>query len=88
MRQHAIMQTDTAWEEPVGLRVIAAVDQAHELRHDVQVIPRRPEGFLRHHPALWENHEVDVRGSLLSRRGCHDREDGWIRVVKQNRSHG
>src|SRR5438067_10176894 len=55
--QHAIVQRDAAGHEALRLRVIDAVDQAHELRHQVAVIPGRPEGVLRHLPPLREDDE-------------------------------
>ena len=39
-------------EAAAGLGVVHAVDQAHELAHDVHVVPGRPERVLRHQPAV------------------------------------
>ena len=60
VRQHAIVQADAAGEEAVRLGVIAAIDQAHELRHDVEVIPGRAEAVLRH--PLYAGSVKDVYG--------------------------
>src|SRR6185312_3350080 len=43
VRRHAIMQAGATRQEARGLAVIDAVDEAHELVHDVAVEPGRPE---------------------------------------------
>ena len=48
VRQHHVVQADAAGREALRLGVVDAVDQPHELRHDVHVIPGRPEGVFRH----------------------------------------
>ncbi len=63
MRQHLIVQAEAAGHEALGLGVIDAVHEPHELRHDVAVIPGRPERVFRHGPALGEDHEVDIGGA-------------------------
>ena len=52
VRQHAIVQAYATWNEALLLRIVAAVNQPHELGHDVDVIPGRPERVLAHKPAL------------------------------------
>ncbi len=52
MGQHHVVQAEAAGREAFGLGVIDAVDQPHELRHDVAMIPGRAEGVLRHRPAF------------------------------------
>ena len=50
------------------------------------MVPRRAEGIFCHHPAFAEQNKVDVGCSSLARgRGQHS-EDGWIRVIKQDRT--
>src|SRR6266478_8709224 len=44
VRQHAIVQRDAARHETLRLGVVNAVDQAHEFRHQVAVVPGWPEG--------------------------------------------
>ena len=91
MRQHAVVQADAAGRKPLRLGVVDAVDQPHEFRHDVHVIPRRTEGVLRHHPSLRENDEVDVRGARgLRGRRQHgeNRRIGMIESDRTNRREG
>src|SRR5262249_29210816 len=52
VRQHAIVERDAAGHEALGFGVVDAVDEPHEFRHQVAVIPRRPEGIFRHLPAF------------------------------------
>ena len=69
-------------DEAFRLGVVDAVDQPHELRHDVHVIPGRPERVFGHRPALRENHEIDVRGAGGFRRRGQHREDRRIGMVE------
>src|SRR5262249_24847990 len=46
VRQHAIVQAHSAGNEAFGLGVVDAIDQPHELTHDVHVIPGRTEGVF------------------------------------------
>ncbi len=86
VRQHAVVQADAARREALRLGVVDAVQQPHELRHDVHVIPGRPKGVLRHRPALRKDHEVDVSGARgLRRRGQH-REDRGIGMIEADRA--
>src|SRR5262249_17938304 len=63
------------WCEALRLGVVLAVNQTHELAHDVHVVPGRAEGVFRDEPSVWENHEVDIGGAgCLRWRGEH-RED-------------
>ncbi len=74
--------------KPFFLGVVLAVDQTHELAHDVAVIPRRPEGVFRHQPARREDDEIDVGCAFLAtRRGQHG-EDRRIGMVEQDRTDG
>ena len=72
MRQHAIVQRHAAGQEALRLGLVLAVDEPHELAHDIHVIPGRPESMLGNGPALGKDHEVDVGGAFLARwRGQH-----------------
>src|SRR6476661_6660019 len=74
--------------KPLWFRIVDAVYQPHELRHDVQVIPRRSEGVVRYHPALRKDNEIDVRGArCLRRRGQHGKDRG-IGVIEGDRADG
>ena len=86
VRQHAIVQRKSAGEEALRLGVIGAVDQAHELAHDVHVIPGRPERVFGDHPAVRENHEIDVGGAGRAGGGGQHGEDRGIGVVEQQRA--
>ena len=86
VRQHLVVQAHAAGHEALGLGVIDAINQPHELGHDVAVIPRRPEGVLRHRPALREDHEVDVGGARRVRRRGHHRVDRRIGMVVEQRA--
>ena len=86
MRQHHVVQRHATRHEALRLGIVLAIDVAHQLGHDVLVIPGRPEGVLGHHPALAEQHEVDVRRARLPRgRGQHG-EDRRIGMVEQDRA--
>src|SRR5690606_39403403 len=61
VRQHGIVQAEAAGHEALGLGVIDAIYQPHELRHDVAMIPGRPEGVFGHRPSLGKDHQVDIR---------------------------
>ena len=81
VRGHAIVQAGAAGQEAFGLGVVDAVQQAHELGHDVAVIPGRPERVLADQPARREDDEVDIGGAgHIRRRGQHavDRRIGMI----------
>src|ERR1700733_5037997 len=60
VRGEDVVQAGTAGHEALGLGVIDAADQAHELGHDVAVVPGRAEGVLAHQPARREDHEIHV----------------------------
>jgi hypothetical protein len=86
MGDQAIVQAHSARNEATRLRIVDAVDEAHEFAHHVHMVPRRPEGFLHHDPTLGKYHEVHVgRPGDLGARGQHG-IDRWIGVVEQNRS--
>src|SRR5215472_4809662 len=51
VRQHLVVQAHAARHEALGLGVVDAVNQPHEFRHDVAVVPGRPEGILGDLPA-------------------------------------
>ena len=86
--QHHIVQGHAARNEAFGFGIILTVDVAHELGHDVLVIPWRAERVFSHHPALAEEHEVDIGCAFLARGGGEDCEDAWVRVIKQDRADG
>jgi hypothetical protein len=60
-----LCKAHAAGHEALRLGVILAVDVAHQFTHDVLVIPGRAERVLGDHPALAEQHEIDVCGSRL-----------------------
>src|SRR5258708_36064732 len=68
VRQHTVVQTHAARRKALWFRIVEAVYQPHELRHDVHVIPGWAECVVRHHPALWKDNEIDVRGTRCLRR--------------------
>jgi len=67
------------------LGVVASVDQAHELGHDVPVEVGRPEGVLCAEGARREDDEVGGGHTRLGRRQGEHREDGGVRVVDRHR---
>ncbi|CAM2144933.1 hypothetical protein PT2222_160209 [Paraburkholderia tropica] len=84
--RHAVVQARPARHEALGLRVVRAVHEAHELARDVAVIPGRTEGVLGREPARRKDHEVDrVDARRVSRRVQHE-EDRWIRMVEADRA--
>ena len=46
VREHHVVQADTAGDEALGLGIVNAVDVAHELGHDVFMVPGRAEGVF------------------------------------------
>ncbi|MCW0448988.1 hypothetical protein NB706_001822 [Xanthomonas sacchari] len=85
---HAVVQRRAARGEAVGLGIVDAVHQAHELAGHVAVEPRRPEGVLRHQPARRENREIHVGGAgRVAGRGQHG-EDAGIGMVETDRADG
>ena len=88
VRQHHVVQGHAARNEALGLGIVLAIDVAHQLGHDVLVVPGRAEGVLGHHPAFAEEDEIDIRGPLHARgRGQHG-EDRRVGVIEQDRAHG
>src|SRR5215469_5534568 len=75
VRKHGIMQAHTARDETMRLGVIDSLNEAHELAHDVHVVPGRPECILCHHPAIAEHNEVNVGGAGSLRGGSEDSEN-------------
>ena len=86
VRQHAVVQTDSAWHKTLRLRIVLAVNVAHQLGHDVLVIPRRTESILLRKPAWWEDDKVDVGCAFFCGRSCKYGEDRRVGVVKGDRS--
>ena len=75
---HAVVEAGSAGDEAFGLGVVLALDEAHELVHEVAVEPGWAEGVLGDDPARREDGEVDVGGAgNLAGRG----EDGVDRRV-------
>ena len=44
-----------------ALSIVRSADEAHELRHDIAVVPRRAERVFRDQPARREDDKIDVR---------------------------
>ena len=83
---HAVVQRRAAGHEAVGLGVVDAVDQTHELARDVAMEPRRTERVLAHQPARRKDHEVDhVDAGRVGRRLQHE-EDRRIGMVVADRA--
>jgi len=79
---HAVVQAGSSGGETLGLGVVFALDEAHELVHEVAMEPGRPEGVFGDDPARREDGEVDVgRAGDLAGRG-EDGVDGWVGVVE------
>ena len=87
VRGHAIVQAGAARQEAFRLGVVGAMQQAHELGHDVAVKPRRPERVLGDEPAWRENHEIDIGGAGEVRRSGEHAEDRRIRMIEAHRAH-
>ena len=71
--------------EALLLGVIHAVQDAHEHRHDVLVVPGRPERVLPQQPTVGGDGEVDVGHAFVGRRRRQHREDGRVGMVEANR---
>src|SRR3546814_4464572 len=66
VRQHGVVQAHAAGQEAARLGVVDTLDEAHEFRHQVHMVPRRPEGILSHHPALRSEEHTSELQSLMS----------------------
>ena len=64
----------TSGDEAPLLGLVRAIDEAHELRHNVAVVVGRPEGVVCHRPAWWKHHKVcccsACRQQSVLRSGC------------------
>ena len=88
VRQHGVVQAEAAGHKAARLSVILAIDQSHELAHDIHVVPGRAKRVLSHQPAVWEADKVDIgRTRRFARRGQHCENTG-VGMVEQQRSHG
>ena len=83
MRDERVVQAHPAGHEAARLGVIDAVDQAHELAHDILVVPGRTKRVLHHQPALREDDEIHIGGARPIRGRRQDGVDRGIRVVEQ-----
>uniref|UniRef100_A0A0N4ZLE2 Glucosamine_iso domain-containing protein n=1 Tax=Parastrongyloides trichosuri TaxID=131310 RepID=A0A0N4ZLE2_PARTI len=85
---HAAVQRGAAGQEAFGLGVVLAVDQPHELAHDVAVEPRRTEGVLGYHPAGREDDEVAVGGAWRIAGRSEHGEDRRVGMIEADRADG
>ena len=76
------MKAGSARQKALGLGVVLAVDEAHELIHHVAVEPGWAEGVLGNEPAGWEDGEVDVGRAVDGRGRGEDGENGRVGVVE------
>ena len=60
---HAVVEAGSAGDEAFGFGVVFALDEAHELVHEVAVEPGGAEGVLGDDPAWGEDDEVGVGGA-------------------------
>ena len=63
MAGHAVVEAGSAGDEAFGFGVVFALDETHELVHEVAVEPGGTEGVLGDDPAWGEDDEVGVGGS-------------------------
>ena len=68
------------------LGIVLTVDIAHQLGHDVLVIPGRAERMFSHHPAFAEKHKVDIGGAFYTRRSGEHGENRGVRMIKEYRA--
>lgn len=86
---HDVVQRSTSWlETTANLGIVVTLDQAHELRHGVAVVPRWAESALCDQPTWWEDDKVSNGGSLSRGWSSEDGEDRWIWVVVANGADG
>src|SRR3546814_7130172 len=64
MRAHAIVQGSPTGRKPFGLRVVRAVNEAHELAHYIAVEPRWAKRVLSHQPARSEEHTSELQSLM------------------------
>src|SRR3546814_3486990 len=74
MRAHAIVQGSPTGRKPFGLRVVRAVNEAHELAHYIAVEPGWAKRVLSHQPALGKDDKIAIRDSRNSRSEEHTSE--------------
>src|SRR5215831_4727957 len=83
---HAVVERRAPGDEAFRLRVVDAVDEAHEFARDVAMEPRWPEGVLHDEPAWREDHEVDhVDARGVGGRLQHE-EDRRVGVIVAGRA--
>src|SRR3546814_14504970 len=88
MRAHAIVQGSPTGRKPFGLRVVRAVNEAHELAHYIAVEPGWAKRVLSHQPARGKDDKIAIRDSRNSAGTGQDREDTGIGMVETDRPNG
>src|SRR3546814_7136637 len=74
MRAHAIVQGSPTGRKPFGLRVVRAVNEAHELAHYLAVEPGWAKRVLSHQPARGKDDKIAIRDSRNRDGTGQDRE--------------
>mmetsp|Transcript_28686 Transcript_28686/g.63232 ORF Transcript_28686/g.63232 Transcript_28686/m.63232 type:complete len:451 (-) Transcript_28686:224-1576(-) len=87
VRRELVVDTAGTGHEP-NLGIVAAPHQAHEFRHDVAVVPRRPESVLRSHIPRGEHHKINIRSPRHRRIRRQHHPDGRVRMVVGHRVYG
>ena len=93
MSAHGIVQTGSCWLEApfaTSLRVVLSVNQAHEFRHGVAMVPRRSERVLHHQPPWREDDKIRHcrTCSMCVRRRRQHGEYAGVWVIMRYRSDG
>src|SRR3546814_3819718 len=71
-----------------SLRVVRAVNEAHELAHYIAVEPGWAKRVLSHQPARGKDDKIAIRDSRNSAGTGQDREDTGIGMVETDRPNG
>jgi len=61
MAVHAIVQARAPGGKAVRLGVVRALDESHELAHDVSMKPGGAKRIFCHHPSWRKDHEIAIR---------------------------
>ncbi len=79
------MQRGAARDKSLGLRIVDAPDQAHELARHVAMKPGRSESVLHVEDARAEDHEIEIAHPGVSEGECNTRKiegSGWSKLIE------
>src|SRR3546814_19074104 len=88
MRAHAIVQGSPTGRKPFGLRVVRAVNEAHETAHSIAVEPGWAKRVLSHQQARGQDAKNTIRDSRNNARNGQHRDYPRLRMVETDSHNG